>query len=84
MEHDAIHDHEQANPNAPDFVAWHVSGGGRRSKPRWHRIGAAWMHRDGKGVNIQLDLLPACGGRIVLRSPKSHDDAGSEDHHHSA
>lgn len=70
------HENEPDDPNAPDYIAWHVSGSGRRSrgKSRWTRIGAAWMHRDGKGFNIQLDLIPASGGRIVLRSPKSGDD----------
>lgn len=79
MEHSTItHENQPDDPNAPHYIAWHVSSTGRRarSKPRWIRIGAAWMHRDGKGFNIQLDLLPASGGRIVLRSPKSVDEAG--------
>ena len=78
MEHKTITpENKPEDPNAPDYIAWHVSGTGRRarSKARWTRIGAAWMHRDGKGFNIQLDLLPASGGRIVLRSPKSVDEA---------
>lgn len=71
------HENEPDDPNAPDYIAWHVSGGGRRSrdKSRWTRIGAAWKHRDGRGFNVQLELLPASGGRIVLRSPKSGDAA---------
>jgi hypothetical protein len=30
------------------------------------RIGAAWPHGDGKGLNIQLDAVPL-DGRITLR-----------------
>lgn len=33
----------------------------------WTRIGSAWPHKDGKGLNLQLAALPANGGRIVLR-----------------
>lgn len=69
------HENEPGDPNAPDFIAWHVPGGGKRSrgKSRWTRIGAAWKHHDGKGINIQLDLIPTTGGRIILRCPKSAD-----------
>jgi hypothetical protein len=77
MDDNISHEHERTDANAPDYIAWHVTGAGKRGrrKPCWTRIGAAWMHRDGKGYNIQLDLLPASGGRIVLRSPKSGGDA---------
>ena len=77
MEQGATHENDPVDSNAPDYIAWHVTGAGKRGrrKPSWTRIGAAWMHRDGKGFNVQLDLLPASGGRIVLRSPKSGDDA---------
>ncbi len=32
----------------------------------WTRIGAAWAHADGKGSNLQLEVVPL-DGRIVLR-----------------
>ena len=32
----------------------------------WTKIGAAWPHADGKGLNIVLSALPVTG-RIVLR-----------------
>lgn len=86
MEHNAIHENDPVDPNAPDYIAWHVTGTGKRGrrKPCWTRIGAAWMHRDGKGLNVQLDLLPATGGRIVLRSPKTSDHAEEGDQHQAA
>ena len=51
----------------PKLIAWHVSE--RDEKAFWTRIGAAWDHKDGEGFTLQLDLVPASGGRIVLRAP---------------
>lgn len=62
---------QSAEAKAPAFIAWHVSGEGKKSY--WTRIGAAWKHKDGEGLNLQLDLVPLAGGRIVLRSPKDED-----------
>jgi hypothetical protein len=42
----------------------------------WTRIGAAWEHKDGEGIDLQLDLVPTSGGRIVLRAPRE-DEAGA-------
>jgi hypothetical protein len=35
-------------------------------KSFWTRIGAAWAHADGKGFNVQLEVVPL-DGRITLR-----------------
>jgi hypothetical protein len=43
----------------------------------WTRIGAAWEHKDGKGLTVQLDLVPVNAGRIVLRTPA--EDGGQAD-----
>jgi hypothetical protein len=32
----------------------------------WSKIGVAWVHRDGKGFEVVLDVLPV-NGREVLR-----------------
>lgn len=53
-----------ATPNAPDFIAWHVTERGEKSY--WNKVGAAWAHRDGKGFSLQLETCPI-NGRIVLR-----------------
>lgn len=58
----------------PALFAYHVAE--RGEKKFWTRIGAAWDHEDGKGLTIQLDLVPANGGRIVLREPS--DDQTEE------
>ena len=36
----------------------------------WQEIGAAWKHKDGKGLNLQFKALPLPDGEIVLREPK--------------
>ncbi|MCB9958686.1 MAG: hypothetical protein H6843_08800 [Rhodospirillaceae bacterium] len=57
---------EQARETQPPaLIAYHVSERGEKSY--WTRIGAAWDHEDAKGMTLQLDLVPANGGRIVLR-----------------
>lgn len=55
-----------SEPKAPDFVAWHVTSKGDKSY--WHKVGASWMHKDKKGMTLQMELIPL-GGRIVLRKP---------------
>lgn len=44
-------------------------------KARWTEIGAAWPHKDGKGFNVKLDLLPIGGAEIVIREPRAEGSA---------
>lgn len=60
----------------PALIAFHVAERGEKSF--WTRIGAAWDHEDGKGLTVQLDLLPASGGRIVLREPAEENDEAEQ------
>ena len=53
-----------ASGNAPTHIAYQVRDG--KDKGFWTRIGAAWQHKDGKGFNIQLDVVPL-DGRVQLR-----------------
>ncbi len=55
-----------SEPKAPDFLAWHVVNKGE--KAYWTKVGAAWFHRDQKGLTLQLEVIPI-NGRIVLRTP---------------
>jgi hypothetical protein len=32
----------------------------------WNKIGAAWIHQDGKGFNLQFNVIPMTG-RVVIR-----------------
>lgn len=59
------------NTQPPALIAYHVSERGEKSF--WTRIGAAWDHEDAKGLTLQLELVPATGGRIVLREPNAEE-----------
>jgi len=60
--------------NTPAFAAFHVREGKEGGKGFWTRIGAAWAHEDGEGLNLQIDVVPL-DGKIVLRTPKPDDEA---------
>jgi len=56
----------------PSHAAYHVrdrEGG----KAFWTRIGSVWAHSDGRGFNLQLDVVPL-DGRISLRVPDDKKD----------
>jgi hypothetical protein len=60
----------------PSLIAYAVTEKGE-DKSFWTRIGAAWDHEDGKGLTLQLDLVPVNGGRIVLRTPSEDQEKGA-------
>ncbi len=66
---------KKREPKAPSLIAYHVADRGE-DKSFWTRIGAAWEHEDGKGLNLHLDLVPVSAGRIVLRVPSDNADEG--------
>lgn len=66
---------ETREPTPPALIAFHVAERGK-DKSFWTRIGAAWRHDDGEGLTVILDLMPASGGKIVLRTPKADQAAG--------
>lgn len=49
---------------SPDYIVYFVPN---RKNAFWTRIGAAWNHKDGKGLNIETDFVPVGDGRFVLR-----------------
>lgn len=51
---------------------------GSDEKPFWTRVGSAWPHSDGKGLNVQLASGVAVSGRLVLRE-YTDDDAKEEE-----
>jgi hypothetical protein len=55
-------------PKTPTFQAGHVTNKGNDSI--WTKVGAAWPHRDGKGLSLNLLVIPM-NGQIVLRQPLS-------------
>ena len=52
--------------NKPVYHAYIIP---EREGAGWIKIGAAWPHRDGSGINIQLDLTVTPATRLVLRKP---------------
>lgn len=52
--------------SAPLYTAFTVRKAQGEGKDVWIAIGAAWPHRDEKGIDIVLDALPV-DGKIVLR-----------------
>ena len=51
----------------PSHVAYHVRDT-KAGDAIWTRIGSAWQHADGKGINILIETMPL-DGRISLRVP---------------
>lgn len=52
------------------------------TKPRkvWRKVGVAWDHKDGRGISLQLDLVPVqFDGRLVLREPIEEAASSEED-----
>jgi hypothetical protein len=57
---------------APSHVAYHVRDR-EGKKGYWTRIGSAWAHADGKGFNLQLEIVPL-DGRVSLRIASEKKD----------
>lgn len=51
----------------PAFRIYSVMKNGET--PVWQEIGAAWKHKDGKGLGLQFKALPLPGAEVVLREP---------------
>jgi len=56
----------------PSHVAYHVRDR-EGQKSFWTRIGSVWAHADGKGFNVQLEVVPL-DGRVVLRVASEKKD----------
>lgn len=47
-------------------------GEGEGDSAHWTKIGAAWQHADGQGLNLTLSVVPL-NGRIVVRTVKGEE-----------
>jgi hypothetical protein len=65
-------DHSKKHPK---YLAYHVRQGKDGEKGYWTRIGVAWAHKDGNGVDIQLDGVVPLDGRITCRVPDTKENA---------
>ena len=54
-------------PSHRAYVIEDAEGDQTEQKGFWTKIGSAWPHKDGKGLNIQLIPGLAVSGRVVLR-----------------
>ncbi|WP_306168657.1 hypothetical protein [Halomonas sp. MMSF_3323] len=63
-------------PNAPDFLAWHVVDKGDKSF--WNMVGAAWRHKDDRDYTLHLDV-DSINGRSVLRQPLEGPESQKQD-----
>jgi hypothetical protein len=60
-------------PSHKVYVVEDRGEGGGDNGAFWTRIGSAWPHADGKGLNVVLSALPA-NGRLVLREYTEEDE----------
>jgi hypothetical protein len=51
----------------------------RGEKSHWQEVGAAWGHKDAKGLNLKLDYLPLNGAELVLRIPDATETATADE-----
>lgn len=58
--------------NQPVLIAYTVKSR-KGQKSAWTRIGAAWPHTKGAGLNIELEAFPV-DGRIVLLEPNAETE----------
>lgn len=56
----------------PAYVAYSVRDRGPDKDAAWTRVGAAWEHRDGKGLDLQLEATPV-DGRVTMREQRKED-----------
>lgn len=65
-------DNNNSSAKAPSHVAYQVRDR-EGKKGIWTRIGSAWPHADGRGFNIQIEVVPL-DGRITLRVASDKKD----------
>lgn len=51
----------------PAYEAFVVDESGNNA--HWTKVGAAWTHEDGKGLNVSIAAGLSVSGKIVLRAP---------------
>lgn len=57
--------------NQPTHILYNVTG--EDEKAHWTKIGAAWTHKDKKGLNLSIELMPTQPGRFVIRKYEPKD-----------
>ena len=52
--------------NTPTHEIFNVINGTPDSKSRWDKIGVAWGHEDGLGLNLSINYLPVDPSQLQL------------------
>lgn len=65
----------QTTGNAPTHEIFHVVG--EKDKARWNKIGVAWAHKDGSGLNLAINYQPLVDGHTVIRKISRKQEAGA-------
>jgi hypothetical protein len=61
----------------PTHGVYHIRGEGKNAY--WTKIGAAWIHDDGEGLNLSLEFIPTdTTGRLVIRANKADTQTQGE------
>lgn len=72
-------DHSMSTPSTSNRLPSHriyaVSQRGEGKKAEWREIGAAWPHKDGKGFNLKLNMLPLNGADVVIREAGEENES---------
>lgn len=63
---------KQTKTNKPTHELFHVIGDGETA--RWTKIGVAWQHKDGEGMNLAVNYTPLTEGKMVVRKIKTKDE----------
>jgi hypothetical protein len=61
----------------PSHFVYYVKRSNKTSgntKGYWTKVGAAWMHKDGNGLDVVLDFIPVGEPRLVLRQASEKID----------
>ena len=64
-----------------DYDAYAVRND-KDGKGHFHKVGAAFAHKDGKGYDIDMVATPN-NGRLTLRTPKDRLDQQRSGEHHN-
>lgn len=65
-------------PSHRAYVIEDPEGDESEQRGFWTRVGSAWPHKDGKGLNIQIVPNVAVSGRLILRE-YTEDDAKADE-----
>ena len=60
--------------DAPTHIAYNVREGKENDTSFWDKVGVAWEHKDGNGLNIVLNSTPI-NGKITIRKVDGSEKA---------